>query len=105
MSHTLGYRIKHHIQRGISADNYLIGGKSENIPEKLLELKQAVKSAVISAVDTAYIFKACVIPDKVKHFFAQIHIIKARFSAGHIQGEVESAQAFVFGSYLVKFTV
>ena len=80
VSHRLSDGIKHHVERGISSDYYLIGLKSENFSEKGFKLGETVKSAVIPAVYPAYVLEAGIVADKIEHFSAQVHIVKPGFS-------------------------
>ena len=68
VGHCLGDGVEHHIKRGVASHNYLIGIKPQNFTEKVFKLCESVKPSVISAVNSAYIFKAGIVAHKVEHF-------------------------------------
>ena len=96
VEHTAGHRIVHELEGGVSADEEVLLGDTQQVGEKLLSLGGAVQQTVVTAVEAAARL-AILGAQAVQHFGGDIQLLGTGLAAGQIQLQPLGGKGLVGG--------
>ena len=96
VEHSAGYRIVHHIQAGISADNHIFRRDSQQVSHEFFGFRDAVQTPVIAAVGPVGCRQIAMAAQNIQHRRGQNQLIWAWLAPGHIQMQALLFVCFIF---------